>query len=186
MVPPGQLCVSVCTSACLSYCLAPPPLSVLFLFLFPFFLPISFFPNCPSLCLCLYLPFCFLLSPFPFCFASSPFRFSTFLFLFCFPGVLGNGVSMFVLWLLSLFYTPRVACEPAIYENLRILLCVSFLAYQVLASLLELNFFSLFAFLYLISSISISISIFRFRVVFFILPYFFWVVCGPLGSCGDL
>ena len=48
---------------------------------------------------------------------------------------------------LSLFYTPRVACEPADCEKLRILLCVSLLDFCFfpvlfsLASLPDLNFF---------------------------------------------
>ena len=43
---------------------------------------------------------------------------------------------------LSLFYTPRVACEPAICEKLRILLCVSLLDFLLyIASLPDLNFF---------------------------------------------
>ena len=49
---------------------------------------------------------------------------------------------MFVLSFLSLFYTSREACEPEICENLRLLLCVSFLDFLLFtASLPYLNFF---------------------------------------------
>ena len=123
MVPPGQVCVPVCSSACLSYYLSPPPVFVPFC---PFF----FFPLFPSFRLCLYPPFCFLLSAFAFCLASSSSFFFVFVYqpLFCFPGVFCSGVRMFIFSFLSLFYTPRVACEPAICENTRIILCVCYLA----------------------------------------------------------
>ena len=90
----------------------------------------------PLCCLCL----CIFFFAFPFRFffrfaSSSSFSFLVQhipgtlvpgIYIYCFPGVLGSGISM--IWLLSLFSTPRVACEPAICENLRFLLCVSCLA----------------------------------------------------------
>ena len=65
---------------------------------------------------------------------------------------------VFVFW--SLFYTPRVEFEPAVCEDLPILLCVSLLDSLVsIASLPDLNFFflSLFPFGFVIFSILISI-----------------------------
>ena len=177
MVSPGQLCVSVCSSACLSYYLSPPPVFVPFLsllFIFPFF------PVRTSLCLCLYVPFCFFAFSYVLCFVlllRLP---------FCFW-----SASLFVAYLLflvaecvCLFYTPREACEPAICEKLRILWRVSFLDFLLsIASLPDLKFFSLS-----LSSL-LNVSFFRFfdvRVVIFIPSIFFWVVCGLLGFCGDL
>ena len=49
---------------------------------------------------------------------------------------------MLVFLFLSLFYTPREACEPEICENLRILLCVLFL-FLAFYCFLDLNFFSI-------------------------------------------
>ena len=55
--------------------------------------------------------------------------------------VLGGAVRMFVFLFSSLFYIPRVACEPAICKNMRILLCVSFLDFLLsVVSLPEMNF----------------------------------------------
>ena len=74
MVRPGKLCASACTSACVWYYLSPPPLFAPSLSLFPFCFSLpSFFPVYRSLCICLYLPFSFLLHRvcFFFFFASS-------------------------------------------------------------------------------------------------------------------
>ena len=110
MVPPGQICVSVGTSgSCLPYYLSPPPVFVPFLsliFMFPSF------PFVPSLCSCLYLPFCFhafLLrvraSFFYFVFLPSCFLTASSLF-FISLVFLVTGVRMFDFVFLSLFYNP--------------------------------------------------------------------------------
>ena len=128
----------------------PTPFLSLFVPFFHNFFPLSFssFPFSPSLCLCVFLfcffasCFCFLLSAFYFALLRRlPFR-CFLLVSFCFPGVLGGGVCL--VWFVSLSYTPRVACEPAICVNLRILLCVLFLAFLhvsfSLSSLFDFDF----------------------------------------------
>ena len=158
---------------CLPFVFFPPPAPFLSYFFVPFFsFFFSFFSRLPrfvSLSVCSFLLFaiCFL---FLLCFV-------VFLFVCLFFCVLNSRVCMFVFWFSSLFYTPRVACEPAICENLRILSCVSFLAF-----LLDLNFFfSLFPF-----DCCFFHSNFFTSSCFFHPVYFFWVVCGLLGFCGDL
>ena len=158
MVPPGQLCVSVGSSSSLSICFPPPPVFVPFCPCFS-----SFLLSCLYLFMSLYLPFgffCYLLLLFdllrlPFCFLSV--TVVAFLLPCCY--YFSGRVRMFVFLFLSLFYTPRVACEPAICENLRILLCVSFLDFLLsIASLPELNLLlSLFSLGFVIFSILISI-----------------------------
>ena len=147
-------------------------LLVLLVSLFSSFVSLSFSPVCPSLCLWMYLSFCFryllcgfgLLRCLPFCFLST----RTYKITFCFPGVLGSEVSAVVFFFLALFCTPRVACKPAIYKYLCILLCVSFLALFISCSLVLLIGLLFSSLLF----VSISISVFRRRVVSFILSIF--------------
>ena len=137
------------------------------------------------------IPFCFFafryLSAFIFCFASSSFLF--FCVRYLIPGSsfslffasLRRGYACFFFFL-SLFYTPREACEPAVCQSLRILLCVSFLdLLPSIASLRGLNFFLSLPFW--------MCDFFDFDFDFstsscYLHPVY--LVCGLLGFCGDL
>ena len=169
---------------CMPLVISIPPTS--FLSLCPFFSLFSFLSFLYPFLLFLFPPLCVFVSSFfafCFCFLLSAFSFALLrrlpfrcflLVSFCFPGVLGGGVCL--VWFVSLSYTPRVACEPAICVNLRILLCVLFLAFLhvsfSLSSLFDFDFDFDFDF-------STS-SCFSFSMCLFL-----WVLCGPLGFCGD-
>ena len=154
MMPPGQLiCVSAGISSCLSYCISPPPVFAPFLSLLSRLPSSPFVPLCFSVCIFRFaflrfaICFCFSLHCFVLlCFASSFFLFSLSAinsrFFACLVFLVAECES------LSLFYTPRKACEPAICGNLRIFWCVSFLdfllsfhCFLAFASLPDLNFF---------------------------------------------
>ena len=140
-------------------------------FLSPLF---SLFPLFVSVC----LAFCFLCLLFAFC------------FFFCF------ALSSFPLFFVSFFLLPWYSWWRSLFALIRIFIlhlsrCLRACnlrksAYSLvcfLSCFLACFFFSL-PFLIMIS---ISISIFRRRVVFlFHSVFFLWVLCGPLGFCGDL
>ena len=83
-------------------------------------------------------------------------------------------------------YTPHVACEPAICEKLRILLCVSLLDFLLsIASLPDLNFFLSLP-LWNCDIFDIGFDFSTSSCYFHPVWNVLWVVCGPLGFCGDL
>ena len=112
--------------------------------------PLSFFPRLPVFVSPLYPSFWFSLC-FVFLFFFFVFVYSSH---FRFPGVFGSGIYV-CLSFCSTFYTPRAACEPAIWNNMHILfLSCSFFELSLsiaflpelnlifLSSLLGLRFFS--------------------------------------------
>ena len=134
MVPPGQLCVYPPVPGAFRIIFPhPSPFLVPFLPVLLFFLLFlsPFFPFallCASVCIFLFA-FCYLLL-FLALLRRLPFRFIS-IYFFCFPGVLGNRVHIYYVCMFVssrsisvLTYTPRVACEPVICQNLRIMLCV--------------------------------------------------------------
>ena len=136
VVPPGQLCVSVGTSPSLSYYISPPAVFV------PLQSFLSIFRVCPLLCLRLYLifRFAFLLFSFfavYFFYFLLCFVFLSFCCLFCltFASLMfSDGVRMFPLLFLSLFYTLRIACEPVQHAKICAFSCV--LPFSISCSLL--------------------------------------------------
>ena len=138
-----------------------------------------------SLCVC-----CLLL----FFFASLQSSFFVFCLLvsFCFPGslVVDSIYICFYFCFLPLFFTPHDAYEPEICEtNAQSLVCpfLVYLGLFYIASLPDLNIVSLSSILD-VCVISIYFSIFDFDFSTsscILLLSIFWIVCGPLGFCGD-
>ena len=97
------------------------------------------------------------------------------------------GPPYFFLFL-SVLYTPREACEPAICEKLRYLVCVSFLdSLLSIASLPDSIFFLCLPFWmcdFFDFDFDFSTSSCCFHPVY--LVFFFWVGRGLLGFSGDL
>ena len=132
-------------------------------------------PLCVSVCI---FRFDFLLFAVCFCFFLLRFIFFFVICLLvslCFPGVLSGGVLMLV-FLFSASVLHPLRCVRA-WNPRKIahsLVCPFLISCFLSLPSWMCDFFSIFAFDFSTSS------------CYFHPAYFFWVVCGPLGFCGDL